>query len=480
MVIELHIAAEQESGTTALESWKADLDKWLAETERGSAEKSSKRSDEDAQTLPAITATALPIALASAYSLGAAAGGVLGQARAPGALQPNSLAQQPRGSSAANGGQPVANDPASAAAYQFAYLFTAFFAFLGGDDKDMDWTKFDMPEANAESEDPSANRSGIIWLLRQLQGELADVPRMVIEAAKKLAAAFNRAISVANEIKQHIEKGTSLKSERASAEVVNKWKAAVKGAKNDVLSLSAASGSTASVNSPNPFTKTNIEVPKSDLSTQTAQLNGAMQGVQIAQNDVDAAEANYDRAIKKQEEAAAAMLAVELKLKTLNDKAKLLENVKIILSECITVLVDLPIQISKLEKLSSLLSSLIETIILKKTDLFAEEMGVVAETEITCQTIYTATLQPELFHAIRYYIHNEDEIMAGLKDRARAAIESSKAIEAMLTMKGFAIDTSAKLAIEGGAQGAKEDAKDVLATVPSLTVTSRKVRLDME
>ncbi|KAF5553653.1 hypothetical protein FMEXI_2302 [Fusarium mexicanum] len=270
-----------------------------------------------------------------------------------------------------------------------------------------------------------------------------------------------------------------------------------------------------------------------------------MQGVQIAQNAVDTAEANYNSAIKKQEEAAAAMLAVELKLKNLNDKAKLLENVKIILSECITVLVDLSIQISKLEKFFSLLSSLIETIILKKTDLLAEEMGVVAErayrkkvfrmTEITCQTIYTATLQSKAYFSMLYDItfmyvemdrdhispglnmcsefsgalhkgtpvqelkerlqtYNEksgkalraliqkkqDEIMAGLKGRARAAIESSKAIEAMLTKKGLAIDTSAKLAIEGGAQVAKEDAKGVLATVPSLTVTSRKVRLDME
>jgi hypothetical protein len=60
------------------------------------------------------------------------------------------------------------------------------------------------------------------------------------------------------------------------------------------------------------------------IGKETAQLNGAMQGVQIAQNAVDAAQANYDSAIKKQEEAAAAMLAVEQKLKTLNDKAKLL------------------------------------------------------------------------------------------------------------------------------------------------------------
>lgn len=70
--------------------------------------------------------------------------------------------------------------------------------------------------------------------------------------------------------------------------------------------------------------------------------------------------------------------------------------------------------------------------------------------------------------------------MAGLKDRARAAIESSKEIEAIMTRKGLAIDTSAKLAIEGGAQVAKEDAKGVLATVPSLTVASRKVNLNIE
>ncbi|KAM5521692.1 hypothetical protein FOXYSP1_15583 [Fusarium oxysporum f. sp. phaseoli] len=522
MVIELHTAAEQESGTTARQASKTDLDKQLADIEKTFADKRTKSSDEEvkrmekslekaekrldraldnvpgpwatvlqgaassfAQALPAITEAALPIVLASANPLGAGAGGVLGQTRAPVALQSNGPAQQPAGSSVANGvkplSQPLANDPASAAAYQSAYLFTAFFAFLGGDDKDIDWTKFEAPEANAE-------------------GELADVPKTETEAAKKLATAFTHAISVANEIKQHLEKGSSLKSERASAEVINKWKAAVKAAKNDVLTLSAASGSTASVNSPNPFTRFNVDVPKPDLSAQTAQLNGAMQGVQIAQNAVDAAQANYDSAIKKQEEAAAAMLAVELKLKTLNDKAKLL-----------------------LEKFFSLLSSLIETIILKKTDLLAEEMSVVAErsyrkkvftmTEIASQTIYTSTLQSKAYFSMLYDItymyvemdritlrqdsrcatsslsgkalrslvqKKQDEIMAGLKDRARAAIDSSKAIEAIMTRKGLAIDTSAKLAIEGGAQVAKEDAKGVLATVPSLTVASRKVNLDTE
>ncbi|KAH7239987.1 uncharacterized protein BKA55DRAFT_519951 [Fusarium redolens] len=580
MVMELHITTEQESGTTARKASKTELDKQLADIEKTFADKRTKSSDEEvkqmeksleraekrldraldnvpgpwatvlqsaassfAQALPAITAAALPLALASANPLGAAAGGVLGQTRAPITVQPNN----PAGSSVTNGvqpsSQPLANDPASAAAYQSAYLFTAFFAFLGGDDKDIDWKKFEVTEANAEGKGAPTEQSGVVWLLGQLQGELADVPKTETEATKKLASAFTRAISVANEIRQHLEKGSSLNSEKASAEAINKWKAAVKAAKNDVLTLSAASGSTASVNSPNPFTRLNVDVPKPDLSAQTAQLNGAMQGVQVAQNAVDAAQANYDSAIKKQEEAAAAMLAVEQKLKTLNDKAKLLENVKAVLSDCISVLVDLSIQVSKLEKFFSLLCSLIESIILKKTDLLAEEMSVVAErsyrkkaltmTEIATQTIYTSTLQSKAYFSMLYDItymyiemdrdhitpgllmcnefsgalhkgtpveqlqerlraYNEksgkalrlliqkkqDEIMTGLKDRARAAIESSKAIEAIMTKKGLDIDTSAKLAIEGGAQVAKEDAKGVLATVPSLTAASRKVKLD--
>jgi hypothetical protein len=145
--------------------------------------------------LPAITAAALPLALASANPLGAAAGGVLGQTRAPITVQPNN----PAGSSVTNGvqpsSQPLANDPASAAAYQSAYLFTAFFAFLGGDDKDIDWKKFEVTEANAEGKGAPTEQSGVVWLLGQLQGELADVPKTETEATKKLASAFTRAIS---------------------------------------------------------------------------------------------------------------------------------------------------------------------------------------------------------------------------------------------------------------------------------------------
>lgn len=176
-----------------------------------------------------------------------------------------------------------------------------------------------------------------------------------------------------------------------------------------------------------------------------------MQGVQIAQNAVDAAQTNYDNAMKKQEEAAAAMLAVEQKLKTLNDRSKLLvstllrnsktqsinqltygiqENIKTVLRNCIAVLVDLSVQIGKLEKFFTLLSGLIEDVILKKTETLAEEMGVVGDrslkkkalslTEVTRQTIYTGTLQTKAYFSMLFdiaYMYSEidrDHIVPGL------------------------------------------------------------------
>ena len=49
-----------------------------------------------------------------------------------------------------------------------------------------------------------------------------------------------------------------------------------------------------------------------------------MQGVQLAQNAVDVAQASFDNAINKQAETAAAMAAVQGRLKTLQDKGQTL------------------------------------------------------------------------------------------------------------------------------------------------------------
>ncbi|VUC22508.1 unnamed protein product [Clonostachys rosea] len=571
MVVELHGTTEQKSGQTSIEASKTVLDKQLADIESTFAEKKVKSSTDAvqemsksleraekrldramdnvpgplativnaaassfAQAIPAITAAAIPIALAAANPMGAVAAGAMGPMKLP----PGAVAPAGTGNVQATT-QPLANDPASAAAYQSAHLFTTMYSYLGDDAGEVDWKKFEAAEGNGA-------HSGIVWLLGQFQGEQSDLGQSNTEAGRKLGSAFTEAIGVANEIKAHIEKSNSINAAKPSADVVSKWKSRVKAAKNSVLSLSAASGSTASTNSPNPFSRVKNEVAANDTSAQNAQLSSAMQGVQIAQNAVDTAQTNYDNAMKKQQEAQAAMLAVEQKLKSLNDKTKLLENIKVVLRDCIAVLVDLSIQIGKLEKFFSLLTSLIEDIILKKTDVLAEEMGVVAErsykkkalsmSDVVSQTIYTSTLQSKAYFSMLYDIafmyveidrdhivpgldmcndfsgalakgtplaqlqetlrkynessgkalqalikNKQEEIMNGLKDRARAAAESSKAIEATLNKRGIAIDTSAKKAIESGADAARESAQAVLATMPSQTaVMQKRARLSEE
>ena len=57
---------------------------------------------------------------------------------------------------------------------------------------------------------------------------------------------------------------------------------------------------------------------------ETAQLNTAMQAVQMAQNAIDLAEASYAASVKKRQEAADAMNEVEKRLKTLQEKGKTL------------------------------------------------------------------------------------------------------------------------------------------------------------
>ena len=51
MVIELHTAAEQESGTTARQASKTDLDKQLADIEKTFADKRTKSSDEEVKRM---------------------------------------------------------------------------------------------------------------------------------------------------------------------------------------------------------------------------------------------------------------------------------------------------------------------------------------------------------------------------------------------------------------------------------------------
>lgn len=79
---------------------------------------------------------------------------------------------------------------------------------------------------------------------------------------------------VAHEIKTHLGKSNELNSERPTADVLAVWKVDIKAAKNDVLALSAASGATASTNTPSPYARLKIGVPKPDLSARESLTDG--------------------------------------------------------------------------------------------------------------------------------------------------------------------------------------------------------------
>ncbi|KAL8894657.1 MAG: hypothetical protein Q9192_004147 [Flavoplaca navasiana] len=100
-----------------------------------------------------------------------------------------------------------------------------------------------------------------------------------------------------------------------------------------------------------------------------------MQGIQMAQQAVDVAQENYDQSVAKQAEMAAAMKEVEKKLEKLKEAGALLDNIKIVLRDCISVLVDLIVQIGKLEKFFTVLTTVIDNIILVRAEEFNRSMA---------------------------------------------------------------------------------------------------------
>jgi hypothetical protein len=66
----------------------------------------------------------------------------------------------------------------------------------------------------------------------------------------------------------------------------------------------------------------------------------------------------------------------------------------------------------------------------------------------------------------------QKEVLAGLKDRARMAAESTQLLESTVTSRGLEVDHSAKKAIERGAEMNKEEAKNILNASVSETVSN--------
>lgn len=130
----------------------------------------------------------------------------------------------------------------------------------------------------------------------------------------------------------------------------------------------------------------------------------------MTQQAADNAQANYGDAIAKQQKTAAAMASIEQKLKQLQEEGQTMQQVKEILRDSVSVLVDLTIQIGKLEQFYIMLSAVIDSIVLQRCDSFREDMdrggrralanGLLKFSDLSKQTIYTVTLQTKAYFSL--------------------------------------------------------------------------------
>ncbi|KAI1342876.1 hypothetical protein F5Y15DRAFT_371283 [Xylariaceae sp. FL0016] len=577
MVGELHMCNENLKGNTAIKADAITIDKAMATIEQKfateaateakdgvtraakSLEKAEKRLDAAienvpgpwatviqgavtgfTQALPGIVAGVLPAVLAasnpmSAVSLavgsaakqnplGAAAVGVInGQGQANGNVPANGQQQR---------AMPSVEDPSYVAAAAIRDLVNHFYEFMGGDAGEIDWSKF----KEAPTKEGSSTPQGLSYFIGNLQGQQKRVDKTDTEPNKRLMAVFASMIKVSGEMQTHLKKQIEMNAAKLDAAVAAEWKKQVKQAQADVLALSATSSAMSSNAVPNPFGNVKIDVGKPDLSAQTAQVNSAMQGVSIAQSAADNAQNNYDAAIAKQAKTAAAMAEVEAKLKRLQATGETLEEIKSVLNDCISVLVDMAIQIGKLEQFFTMLSTVIDHIVIPRAETFIREMGkagkralangAVKVDDIAKQVIYTSTLQlkgyfsllrdissmysqvdrqyivggvqlcyklskgaasndpmPELQEELSKYTADsaqavaklvdakQQEVLKGLRERARLALENTQLIENTVAKRGLTMDQTTKKAIEEGTKQQQADARQLLANDTSVTAS---------
>ncbi|PNP57807.1 hypothetical protein THARTR1_01965 [Trichoderma harzianum] len=210
-------------------------------------------------------------------------------------------------------------------------------------------------------------------------------------------------IEVGTEIQNHLSQQNKINAVvNPSDQVVQGWKERVKKAQTNVLNLAASANARSPGSVPRPFGNVNIQ-SWPDSSVQKAQLSTALQSVQIAQAALDSAQSTYDAARAKQEQTAKAMVRIQAKLKKLHETGQNLGKIKDVLRDCISVLVDLAVQIRKLEQFFIMLANVIDHIVLPRAETFTRAMtkvgrralrdGAINADDITKQTIYTSTLQ---------------------------------------------------------------------------------------
>ncbi|KAH6842264.1 hypothetical protein B0I37DRAFT_194901 [Chaetomium sp. MPI-CAGE-AT-0009] len=371
MVGELHVVTENQKGLTAIDAERTRIDEAVAKIEEThtakaveavkkevtraskNVERQQKNLDTMIDKVPGPWAAALQTAVSSFAQALPSILGAAASARNPAAAGA-ALAAGQAGAAASNTASsgtpqtkvPVLADPAYATAATIQNLVNLYYEYLGGDKGNIKWDKFRETTTTDSKDTTTGDDSkdtpqGLAYILGTLKGQKANIDVTDTAPNKKLLGAYDSLIKLSEELQAHLRKQNELSASKDPAEdVVKQWKATCRKARDDILELAAAAKAGGSSNVPTAFG--NVQIPPPDLSAQTAQLNTAMQGVQIAQTALDNAENAYQAAIEKQERTAKAMATIQAKLQKLHSTGKTLEEIKSVLRDCIDVLADQP------------------------------------------------------------------------------------------------------------------------------------------
>ncbi|KAK3319434.1 hypothetical protein B0H66DRAFT_624251 [Apodospora peruviana] len=441
MVGELHACTEAESGRTSIQKEATKIDEEVTKVQEKFAinakkdvEDQVKKADEAlkraekrldtaidkipgplenlvtglvggfTQALPSIVSAAIPAVMAAVNPAGAATSAISGalsnsvkqNAGTAVAGGPAGGANGTNGSAAAPGPVPaVIDDPAYAAAITIRELTNHFYEYLGGDAGPIDMSKF------GSADGAEGGTQGVSYFLGTLQSQQSTLEVTNTDANKKLRGVYANLLKVTQEIQKHLADQNGIADVKLPPQTLAAWKKLSKQAKEDVLQLATAASAASSGSVPNPYA--NVKTGPGGNSAQNAQLNTAMQGVQMAQSAVDAKQDAYDAAIAKQAKTAAAMAEIQEKLKRLQEQGKTLDEIKSVLRSCISVLVDLSVQIAKIEQFFTMLSTVIDNIIMVRAADFTAELskagrrslanGKLKIDDLAKATIYSSTLQ---------------------------------------------------------------------------------------
>ncbi|WJG35226.1 uncharacterized protein FOBCDRAFT_318921 [Fusarium oxysporum Fo47] len=233
-------------------------------------------------------------------------------------------------------------------------------------------------------------------------GGIALSGSKVGQPSTELATAFDASIAIVEEIKKEVANQQKLSSAKTDPASIKRWQDAITKAKLTVTKLEATAKSFPGSSSNAPKMN-NISVDKKDNSAVTAALSTATEKLALNQKALETAQANYTKAVEAAAEVQKRLTGIQTKLKGIEIAGAALERVKEILIECIAILVELKVQISKLTTFFNALSTMVKVIIETKVKNFdtdataigqeASQRGLLKLNDLDIETIYISTLQ---------------------------------------------------------------------------------------